>query len=83
MAGSHEACLVCPLTDVEVRNSHESNLSGRGNPGALNRNSEFPRARRLALVPALRWALGQVGGTDGGSTHLEKGVSKASLLRFK
>ena len=44
MAGSHEACLVCPLTDVEVRNSHESDLSGRGNPTALNRNSEFPCA---------------------------------------
>lgn len=67
---------ICQLTDVEARNSNESNLSGRGDPRALNRNSEFPGGRILGLVPALRLALGRVGGTDG-EAHVLRRVSQS------
>ena len=68
---------------MEVRDSSESNLSGRGDSRAPNRNSELPGGRILGLVPTLQSALGRVGGTDGGSTRFEKGVSKPYILRFK
>ena len=68
---------------MEVRDSSDSDLSGRGDPRALNRNGELPCGRILGMVPTLRSALGRAGGTNGGSTRFEKGVSKPYILRFK